>query len=214
MPRQELFNSMWHDTCTQGNLGDYWLLVVESQIGNLIPDLSFSHNLCFKNPNRSCEPILDIYIPRNLQWYKELLNSMGFDLCNRPLKIQKSIKNPTPKVGAHLGVWGFIPSLLHSQEHEMWFLDSLLLRTFASPCFGWKPKAKVTTSPFYVASMVGAFIGSFPIGCTCCSSYSCASFGTSWCVTCFSNFLRLLMTTIDILWNHQVLGKHLHYFLT
>jgi hypothetical protein len=29
---------------------------------------------------------------------------------NRPLKIQESIGIPTPKVGTHLGMWGFIPS--------------------------------------------------------------------------------------------------------
>jgi hypothetical protein len=29
---------------------------------------------------------------------------MGFDPCNRSLKIWESIKTPTPKVGAHLGV--------------------------------------------------------------------------------------------------------------
>jgi hypothetical protein len=45
---------------------------------------------------------------------------MSFDPCNRPLKIWKSIGTITPKVGAHLGVWGFIPStFLHSREHEM-----------------------------------------------------------------------------------------------
>jgi hypothetical protein len=41
---------------------------------------------------------------------------MGFDPYNRFLKIQESIKTPTPKVGAHLKVWGFIfshfPTLL------------------------------------------------------------------------------------------------------
>jgi hypothetical protein len=35
---------------------------------------------------------------------------MGFDPYNRFMKIQKSIQNPIPQVGAHLGVWGFIPS--------------------------------------------------------------------------------------------------------
>ncbi len=35
---------------------------------------------------------------------------MGFDPWNRFLKIQKSTETPIPKVGAHLGVWGFIPS--------------------------------------------------------------------------------------------------------
>jgi len=35
---------------------------------------------------------------------------MGFDFCNRSLKIQKSIGTPTPKVGIHLEVWGNEPS--------------------------------------------------------------------------------------------------------
>jgi hypothetical protein len=35
---------------------------------------------------------------------------MNFHPCNCPLKIQESIGAPTPKMGAHLGVWGFIPS--------------------------------------------------------------------------------------------------------
>jgi hypothetical protein len=35
---------------------------------------------------------------------------MNFNPCNHLLEIQKSIKTPPPKMGAHLGVWGFIPS--------------------------------------------------------------------------------------------------------
>jgi len=35
---------------------------------------------------------------------------MSFDPCNRPLKILKFIRTPTPKLEAHLGVCGFIPS--------------------------------------------------------------------------------------------------------
>jgi hypothetical protein len=73
-------------------------------------DLSFGHNLCFKYSNGSCESILDIYVLRYFQWYKKLFNSMSFDPCNCPLKIRESIGTPIPKVGAHLGVWGFIPS--------------------------------------------------------------------------------------------------------
>jgi hypothetical protein len=34
---------------------------------------------------------------------------MGFDPCDRSLKIRKSIETPTPQ-GAHLGVWGLILS--------------------------------------------------------------------------------------------------------
>jgi hypothetical protein len=101
---------MWHATCTQGNRGDSWLLVVGSRIGNLTPGPSFGHNLCFKCPNGSCEPILDIYVPRHFQWYKKLFNPMGFDPCNHSLKIRESIETPTPKVEIHLRVWRFIPS--------------------------------------------------------------------------------------------------------
>jgi hypothetical protein len=53
---------------------------------------------------------LDIYIPIALQWHNENFNPMIFDPCNRPLKIRESTRTPTPKVRAHLGVWGFIPS--------------------------------------------------------------------------------------------------------
>jgi hypothetical protein len=70
MPRQELFNDMSHATYTQENWVDSQLLMVRSQIANLTPDLSFGHNLCFRCPNGSCEPILDIYVSIDFQWYK------------------------------------------------------------------------------------------------------------------------------------------------
>jgi len=76
----------------------------------LTPRPSFGYNLCVKSPNGSCEPILDMDVPRNFQWYKELHNPMGFHPYNRSLKIQESTGTPTPKVGAHLRVWRFIPS--------------------------------------------------------------------------------------------------------
>jgi hypothetical protein len=101
---------MSHTTCTWGNRGDSWLLMVGSQTTNLTLNPSFGHNLCFKCLNGSCKPILDIYASIDLQWYKELFNPMGFDLYNRPLKIWESIGTPIPKMKVHLGVWGFIPS--------------------------------------------------------------------------------------------------------
>jgi hypothetical protein len=70
----------------------------------------FGHNLRFKCPNGSCEPILDIYVSISFQWYKKIFNPMGFDPCNCSLKIWESIMTPTPKMGVHLGVWRFIPS--------------------------------------------------------------------------------------------------------
>jgi hypothetical protein len=109
-PRQHLLHNMWQTTCTQINRSNSWFLVVKSQIGSLTPNPSFGHNLCFKYANESCKPILNIYIPRSFQWYKEIFNPMNFSPCNYPLKIIKSIRTPIPKVKVHLGVWRFIPA--------------------------------------------------------------------------------------------------------
>ncbi len=89
---RKLSNDMSHTTYMQGNRGDFGLLVVGSQITNLIPDLSFGHNLCLKCPNGSCKPILDIYVPRNFQWYKKFLNLLGFDpykLLSKNLRVRR-----------------------------------------------------------------------------------------------------------------------------
>jgi hypothetical protein len=117
--------------------------MVKSQLPTTFP-LAITY---VKYPNGSCEPILDIYISKGFQWYKELFNLMSFDPWNCVLKIQKSIGTPTPKVKTHLGVWGFIPS--HSPTLPgTWKCDfraSHLACTFASPYLSRKPKAKVAT---------------------------------------------------------------------
>ncbi len=65
---------------------------------------------CFKYSNELCKTILNIYVSRAFQWYKELFNQMSFDSWNYFRKIQESMGIPTPKVGAHLGVCGLILS--------------------------------------------------------------------------------------------------------
>jgi hypothetical protein len=146
-PQWELSNSMLHATCTEGDRVDSQLLIVGSQTANLISSISFGHNLCFKCPNKSCDLILYIYIPRTFRWYKELLNLLSFDLGNRLLKIQKSTGTPSPKVGVALGVWWFISSHFPT-------LPGACSVTFGLPfgpqpckplCFGHEPKVKVTT---------------------------------------------------------------------
>jgi hypothetical protein len=97
---------MWQVTCTQVNQGNSQLLVVRSQIHTLIPSLSFDHNLCFKSSNGTCEPILDIKVLRDFQWYNEPFNPMSFDPYNLSLKIQESIKILIPQ----WVVCEFIPS--------------------------------------------------------------------------------------------------------
>jgi hypothetical protein len=101
---------MSHATCTWGNWVDFWLLMVRNQIDDSTFNLSFGHNLCFRCLNGSREPILDMYVPKAFQWYKENFNPLGFDSCNHSMNIQEFTKNPTPKVKAPLGVWRFIPS--------------------------------------------------------------------------------------------------------
>jgi hypothetical protein len=133
-PRWELFNGMSHATCTQGNRGDSWLLVVGSQIANLTPGLSFGHNLCFRCLNGWCKPILDIYDSIDFQWYKKFLEPLGFGLCNRSLNI-KSLP------GFQLPTWeftwecegSFSHTLLHSRGHENATPGLVLARTLAIP---------------------------------------------------------------------------------
>ncbi len=123
--------------------------MVESQIGNLTLDLSFGHNLCFRCPNGSCKPILDIYVLIAFQWCKKNFNPMGFDPYNHSLKIWESITPSTPKVGIHLGVPRFNSHTFPyfqppgSMKCNSW--ASLLACTFISPCFGCEPKARVVT---------------------------------------------------------------------
>jgi hypothetical protein len=108
--RRELSNDMWHVVCSQVNRVDSWLFLVGSQTGSLTPGPSFGHNLCFRCSNEQCEPILDIYVPKDFQWYKERHKPLSFDPSNCSLKFQESSKTLSPKVGVALGVWGFTPS--------------------------------------------------------------------------------------------------------
>jgi hypothetical protein len=137
---RELSNGMSHALWRQVNRVDSWLFLVWSQIGSLTPDPSFGHNLCFKCPNEQWEPILDIYVPRAFQWYKERHKPLSFDPWNCSLRFRESTRTPSLKVGVALVVWMFIPShsltlphiFLHSREYVMWLPGFLLVRTLAA----------------------------------------------------------------------------------
>jgi len=101
---------MSHVICRQVNRVDSRLFLVGSQTGSLTHGLSFGHYLCFKCPNDQCKPILNIYVPRSFQWYKEHHKPLSFDPWNHSLKFWESTKTPSPKVGVALGVWRFTPS--------------------------------------------------------------------------------------------------------
>jgi hypothetical protein len=57
------------------------------------------------------------------------------------------MRTPTPKMGAHLGMCGFIPSHFSYTFRNMKCDSqaSLLAHTFASPYLGDEPKARVVT---------------------------------------------------------------------
>ncbi len=121
---------MSHAPCSQVNWVDFRLFVVGSQIYNFTPGPSFGHNLCFRCPNEQYKPILNIYVLRSFQWYKERHKPLSFDPCNGSLKCWESIGTPSPKVGVALGVWGFTPSYsltLFNTPKSMWCDSQLLL---------------------------------------------------------------------------------------
>jgi hypothetical protein len=60
---------------------------------------------------------------------------MGFDPYNCSLKIRESTETPTPKMGAHLGVWVSILTLP----------TSLLAHALVSHCLGHEPNVKVAS---------------------------------------------------------------------
>jgi hypothetical protein len=64
---QELSNAVLHSQIRHREEVDSQLLMVGSGTVSLTPDLSFGHNLCFRCPNKQCEPILDIHVPRAFQ---------------------------------------------------------------------------------------------------------------------------------------------------
>ncbi len=93
---------------------DSRLFVVGSQTGNSTPGLSFGHNLCFRCSNEPSEPILDMYVPRALQWYKERHRTLIFDPCNCSLKFWESTGTPSLKWELP---WECEGSLPHTPSH-------------------------------------------------------------------------------------------------
>ncbi len=85
-PCWKFFNGMLQATCTQGNRGR--LLTLNSRESNCQFDSwpFFWPWLMFELSNGSHESILNIYVPRTFQWYKELLNPLSFNPCNCFLK--------------------------------------------------------------------------------------------------------------------------------
>jgi hypothetical protein len=103
--RRDLSNAMSHSQFGGREEVDSRLLVVGSQIANLIPDPSFTHNLGCRCSNGQCEAIFDIYASRPFQWHQEHPNARRFNLCCRTLNIRESRRTPN----LQLWEWEFYP---------------------------------------------------------------------------------------------------------
>jgi hypothetical protein len=110
--------------------------MVKSEIDNLTFNPSFDHNLCFKYPNGSCEPILNISVPRTFQWHKELFNPMNLDPW---------IQESNSQNGSSLGNVKVPPHSYTPKSMKWTSRASLFAHTFAILCFGREPKTRVTT---------------------------------------------------------------------
>jgi hypothetical protein len=90
---------------------------------------------------------------------------MGYDPWNFSMKLQESIETPTPKMGTHLGVWGFVPS--HSPAlPRAWdvtprlpswhaLLQSLTLDTnprLRLQQFGWMKNIRMHSSHWWIVT--------------------------------------------------------------
>jgi hypothetical protein len=125
--------------------------MIKNQTDTFISDLSFGHNLCYKYSNGSCEPILDIYVLRTFQWYKEVFNLMGltFQIVIWRFRNPSGFQFPKWK-----STWECVGSFLHTFPHS-WECDcdsllALSTHTFPCPCFGREPKAKVVTHVIHI----------------------------------------------------------------
>jgi hypothetical protein len=101
---KELSKNVSHSTCTHRGQVDSQLLVVQSQIGNLIPDPSFVHNLCYRCLNGSYKAIFVIYTWRPFQRYKKHFKARCFDPSNQTLNFwepQRTPKSPSRECECH-----------------------------------------------------------------------------------------------------------------
>ncbi len=138
--------------------------MVGNKIGNLTPNPSFGHNLCFKCPNGSCEPILDIYIRRafndirkfSTQW--ALTPIIAFWKFRTPSRLHRDSNSQNGSslrsVGVHSLTLSYVPGSMTCDSRA-----SFLAHTFANPCLSRKPKFRVTTRRMYKCIMGICIIG-------------------------------------------------------
>ncbi len=119
-----------------------WFLIFTGQESNCQFDfrLLFWHNLCFRCSNGQCEPILDIYVSIDFQWYKKLFKAIGFDSCNCALKIQESIWDSNSQHGSvkvhSFALFAFLGTCDTIPESPSWLATLQPLALVTSPRLG------------------------------------------------------------------------------
>jgi hypothetical protein len=103
------------------NQGDSWLLVVGSPIGNLTPGPSFGHSLFLNTQMGHVSPFETF---RFQKLFNDIRN-LWIQWILTPSIVLWRFGSPIPKVGAYLGVWGFIPSRF-STLSRVWNVTPML----------------------------------------------------------------------------------------
>jgi hypothetical protein len=120
-PCRDFSNNMWDITCMHVFQGDSQFLITGNQIGNSTNNPFFGRNLCFRYSNGLCEPILDIYVSRTFQWYKEFLIQWILTLEIALWRFMSPTKLQVPKWEPTWECVGSFPHIfLHFREYEMW----------------------------------------------------------------------------------------------
>jgi hypothetical protein len=151
-PQKDLFNNLLHAQI--GNLltlAQRWF-VVENQISNLTPSLSFDHNSCISYLNEQWDGTLGIYTSKTFQWYFGGPICYLFAFSTKALNIQNSCMSATLKMGVHLGGIGFhflhyIPfaRVFHIWTHFLSFMGPCIPHLLTNPMLGLRQMPKSTS---------------------------------------------------------------------
>ncbi len=151
-PHQELSNGLWHATYKQLNQGIFLLLMVGNQIGNLIPNPSFHHNLYFKVPKWFMRTHFRHLHSKSFLMINGIIQSNEFWPLKSTSENLEIHQDSNSQSGNSLGSLGGVHSFTLSYIPKSMKCDSrasLLAHTFANLCFGCEPKARVVTHTFH-----------------------------------------------------------------
>ncbi len=140
------------------------VLMLENQVANLTPNLSFGHNFYLITLIRKCEPIFNIYNFRIFDgiWGTQFEPSLLLSIYKFLTKIQNSWRTIIFKMFFIWNFFGFLslhcPTLVGvwlSTKMWMWLSIKTLFKHAPILCFnlGCKPKARITKVSILVVAL-------------------------------------------------------------